>query len=146
MNRMTEMIQLANAMRMFVIANSKTMNDAEALSVSGLHEKWEAGKIYKAEDVGKVVWWKGKLYRIVSAHTAQAHFPPDGEGLLALYRPIVVGHAGTAADPIPYIYGMDVSAGLYYVDNGTVWIAKKDMMPCVWNPAEGNEWEKFAGN
>lgn len=141
MNKLTEMTQLANAMRMFVIANSKAMTDSEALSVLGLHEKWEVGKVYKSEDVGKAVWWKGKLYRIVSAHTAQAHYPPDGEGLLALYRPIVIGHAGTAEDPIPYTYGMDVHTGLYYSHEGEVWIAKKDMMPCVWNPVEGNEWE-----
>lgn len=145
MNSLTEMAQLGNALRMFVIANSKTMTDAEAISVSGLHDKWAAGIVYTQEDVGKVVWYKGNLYRIVSAHTAMAHYPPDGEGLLSLYRPIVIGHSGTAADPIPYFYGMDVYAGLYYVDNGTVWIAKKDMIPCVWNPTEGNEWEKVNG-
>lgn len=143
MNKLTEMTQLGNALRMFVIANSKTMTDAEALSVSGLHEKWEVGRVFKEEDVNKVVWWKEKLYRIVSAHTAQAHYPPDGEGLLAIYRPIDIGHAGTADDPILFTYGMDVSAGLYYSYNDAVWIAKKDMIPCVWYPAAGNEWEKY---
>ena len=142
MNTETKMTQIGNALRMFVIANSKIMSDAEALSVSGLQEKWEVGRVFKEEDVNKVVWWKGKLYRIVSPHTAQAHYPPDGEGLLAIYRPIDIGHAGTADDPIPFMYGMDVTAWLYYSYEGTVWIAKKDMIPCVWYPAEGNEWGK----
>ena len=57
MNRLTEMTQLANAMRMFVIANSKTMSDAEALSVSGLQEKWEVDKVYKAATMHELTPW-----------------------------------------------------------------------------------------
>ena len=134
--------ELHNALELFVQMNGKAMTDEQAISVSTMHEAWAAGRVFKAEDVGMVVRYKDKLYRIVGAHTAQAHFPPDGEGLLALYRPIVMGHSGTEADPIPYIYGMDVAAGAYYSYQGEVWIAAKDMMPCVWNPAEGNEWTK----
>jgi len=143
MNKLTEMTQLGNALKMFVKANGKAMTDAEALSVSGLHDKWEAGIIYEAEDVNKVVRYKDKLYRIVSAHTSAAHYPPDGEGLLALYRPIVIGHAGTLEDPIPFVYGMDVASGLCYSYNGAIWTATKGMIPCVWYPAEGNEWDKI---
>lgn len=133
--------EMHNALKLFVKYNGWKMTDDEAISVSSMHEKWVAGRVFEADDVESVVSYKGKLYRIVSAHTAQAHFPPDGEGLFALYRPIVLGHEGTEDDPIPYTYGMDVSAGLYYTDKGSLWMAKKDMNPCVWPPAEGNEWE-----
>lgn len=136
--------EMHNALKLFVRMNGKAMTDEEALSVSGMHEEWKAGRVYAAEDVKLVVSYNGNLYRIASAHTAQAHYPPDGPGLLALYRPIVVGHEGTEADPIPYTYGMDVSAGLYYSYNDKVWIAQKDMKPCVWPPAESNEWKDVA--
>ena len=122
---------------------SKFLTDEQALSVSTMHEEWKAGRVFEFEDIDMVVRYKDKLYRIVGAHTAQEHYPPDGEGLLALYRPIVTGHAGTADDPIPFVYGMDISAGLYYSYEGATWFAKKDMSPCVWSPTEGNEWTKL---
>lgn len=133
--------ELHNALGLFVKYGSAKMTDEEALSVSTMHEVWKAGRVFEAEDVNTVVQHKDKLYRIVSAHTALAHYPPDGEGLLALYRPIVMDHAGTADDPIPFVYGMDVTAGNYYSYSGATWIASKDMAPCVWPPSEGNEWE-----
>ena len=134
--------ELHNAMGLFVQMSGKAMTDEQALSVSTMHEEWKAGRVFEADDVNMVVRYKDRLYRIVSAHTAQAHYPPNGEGLLALYRPIVQGHSGTEADPIPYVYGMDVTAGLHYSYNGEVWIASKDMAPCVWPPAIGNEWKR----
>ena len=134
--------ELHNALSMFVAMNGKSMTDEQALSVGTMHEEWKAGRVFEVDDVDMVVKYKDHLYRIVSAHTALAHYPPDGEGLLALYRPIVQGHAGTEADPIPFVYGMDVEAGKYYGYNGENWIASKDMKPCVWPPAEGNEWTK----
>lgn len=141
MDKRLGMAELHNALRLFVAMNGSKMTDEQALSVSSMHDKWVAGTVYTAEDVNKVVKHEGGLYRIVSAHTAQAHYPPNGEGLLALYRPIVIGHAGTKEDPIPFTYGMDVTAGLYYSHANSLWLAKTTMAPCVWNPAEGNEWE-----
>lgn len=142
MDKRMEMKELRNALRLFVAMNGCKMTDEQALSVSGLHDKWAPDIVYTAEDVDKVVKHNGKLYRIVSAHTAAAHYPPDGEGVLALYRPIDVVHAGTMEDPIPFVYGMDVTAGLYYSHENGLWLAKTTMTPCVWNPAAGNEWEK----
>lgn len=142
MNRRTEMAELRNALRLFVSANGAAMSDEQALSVSSLHDKWEAGIVYEDKDVNKVVKHKGKLYRIVSAHTAAAHYPPDAEGVLALYRPIDISHAGTLEDPIPFVYGMDVTGGLYYSYENAIWLAKINMAPCVWPPAEGNEWKR----
>lgn len=139
MNKRKEMAELRNAMRLFVQANGTAMTDQEALSVSSLHDPWAAGVEYAAE---QVLRHNDTLYRVVTAHTAQAHQPPDGEGMLAIYRPIVLDAAGTQDDPIPYTYGMDVTAGLYYSYTGSLWIAKTDMAPCVWPPADGNEWEE----
>ena len=50
--------------------------------------------------------------------TPQDHQPPDGEGMLAIYRPIDQTHAGTLEDPIPWVYGMDCPAGSYFSYQG----------------------------
>lgn len=41
-----------------------------------------------------------------------------------------------------WAYGMHVITGDLVRDEGVVWEAKKDMKPCIWRPAEGNEWTK----
>ena len=136
MDKLRSAAQLRNALRLFVA--SAKLSDDEALSVSDLHDKWSPGVAYAAD---KVLQHNGGLYRVVTPHTSQAHQPPDAEGMLAIYRPIVQEATGTQEDPIPYLYGMDVHTGLYYVYQGALWRAKVDMLPCVWPPAEGNEWE-----
>ena len=141
MNKSKEMAELRNALKLFVRANGKGMTDTDALSVSSLHEKWKAGRVFTADDIDKVVRHGDGLYRIASAHTAQAHYPPDGEGLLALYRPISPQHTGTHEDPIPWVYGMDCFMGLYYTHNDALWICAGDMTPCVWAPGTAGVWQ-----
>ena len=68
--------------------------------------------------------------------------PPHGEGMLAIYRPIDEGHAGTQGDPIPWVYGMDCHTGSYYGYGGVTYLCKGDMLPCVWYPDSGIwQWE-----
>ena len=68
--------------------------------------------------------------------------PPHGEGMLAIYRPIDTGHAGTMEDPIPWVYGMDVKKNKYYSYGGVVYRAAENMLPCVWYPDSGIwQWE-----
>ncbi len=71
----------------------------------------------------------------------QAHQPTHGEGMLAVYRPIDTTHAGTLEDPIPWVYGMDCTSGLYYSYNAAVYLCKADMKPCVWAPGTAGLWQ-----
>ena len=67
------------------------------------------------------------------------------EGMLAIYRPIVLAHEGTLEDPIPFIEGMDCERDKYYSYNGEIYKALQDMTPCVWAPGtQGTEavWQK----
>ena len=42
-----------------------------------------------------------------------------------------------------YIYGQNVFAGdRCYDGGGKLWVAQKDMLPCTWPPAAGNEWKE----
>lgn len=103
--------------------------------------EWVAGAEYRKDTK---LYYKDTLYNVEQDLTSSESSPPDAEGVLALYRPIVPGHAGTQDDPIPWIYGMDCVEGLYYLHNGTIYKALQSMAPCTWEPgAAGTEtiWE-----
>lgn len=87
-----------------------------------------------------IVNYNGQLYRVLNTPTDNR--PPDAAGMLAVYRPIVTGHAGTTADPIPWVYGIDCKAGLYYSYADQIWLCKSDMSPCTWMPgSDSNVWD-----
>ncbi len=121
-------------------ASATTIPDAQALEMPDLFPTWETvpaeGKGLAAE---RVISKDGQLYRVVQPVTPQEHQPPDGEGMLAIYRPINPEHAGTADDPIPWVYGMDCHAGEYYSYEGAVYMVAEggDMIPCTWPPDSG---------
>lgn len=121
-----------------LIRDRKDVSDEDAVTMPHLFREWEEvlerGKLLEAETILR----KGEvLYRVVQATTPQSHYPPDGEGMLAHYRPIDVNHGGTKEDPIPWRYGMDCSALFYYTYAGKLWLCKGDMKPCVWAPDSG---------
>ena len=127
-------------------ATATTITDTQALQMPDLFPAWEdllaAGN--KLEE-NTVLRDGSTLYRVVQSGgvTPQEHQPPHGEGMLAVYRPIDEGHAGTLEDPIPWVYGMDCTAGTYYSYNGhTYQVAEGgDMTPCVWPPDTAGLWQ-----
>lgn len=88
------------------------------------------------------------LYRVVQETVKPLESqPPHGEGMLAVYRPIEVTHAGTLDDPIPWVYGMDCLEGQYFSYNGHIYkvAVGGNMIPCVWTPDSGIwQWEKIS--
>ena len=64
------------------------------------------------------------------------HRPPHS-------KPIDREHAGTADDPIPWVYGMDCHAGKCYRYNGKVYQVAEggDMIPCTWPPDTPGMWQ-----
>jgi hypothetical protein len=104
-----------------------------------LYDGWAAGATYAK---GTLLTWNGRLYRVEQESvTSQEHQPPDAEGMLAVYRPIDDQHAGTAEDPIPWVYGMDCRADRYYSYAGASYLCKADMLPCVWPPDTQGLWQ-----
>ena len=112
-------------------------DDATALTLSPVCPDWEAETHYEA---GEIVNHDGQPYRVVQAVDALEHQPPGAEGMLAIYRPIDPA-TGTIDDPKTFYYGMDVTSGLYYTYNGKTYLAKADMLPCVWNPGSEGVWQ-----
>ena len=127
-----------------LVATATTLTDAQALGIQhDLYPVWPDGVdetgAYRA---GQVITDNGSVYRVVRAVTPIESQPPHGEGMLAIYRPIVEGHKGNKKDPIPWVYGMDVKKNKYYSYGGVVYRAAETMMPCVWYPGSGIwQWE-----
>ena len=131
-----------------LVAMATTLTDAQALGIRrDLYPVWPDGVdetgAYRA---GQVITDNGSVYRVVQAVTPIESQPPHGEGMLAIYRPIDTGHAGTQGDPIPWVYGMDCHTGSYYSYGGITYLCKGDMLPCVWYPDSGIwQWEAVNG-
>lgn len=135
--------QLSAAAKLYVQA-ATDVQDETALEMPDLFRTWEealAAGTTLAQN--SIVNDGGTLYRVVSAGGVilQAHQPPHGEGMLAVYRPIDTAHTGTQEDPIPWVYGMDCAEGLYYSHNATVYLCKANMTPCVWAPGTAGLWQ-----
>ena len=135
--------QLSAAAKLYVQA-ATDVPDETALEMPDLFKTWEevleAGKTV-AEN--SIINDGGTLYRVVATGGVlpQEHQPPHGEGMLAVYRPIDTTHTGTPEDPIPWVYGMDCTEGLYYSYNATVYLCKANMTPCVWAPGTAGLWQ-----
>lgn len=135
--------QLAAFARVMAVQAAPTMTDDQALTMPDLFPTWEQ-VLEEAQPLKKdsILSDGGTLYRVVQDNTTpQEGQPPHGEGMLAVYRPIDQSHAGTAEDPVPWIYGMDCHEGTYYSYNGKTYLCKSDMLPCVWAPDTPGLWQ-----
>ena len=135
--------QLSAAARMYVQA-ATDVPDETALQMPDLFKTWaEVLAAGQTVPQNTIINDGGTLYRVVATGGVlpQEHQPPHGEGMLAVYRPIDTTHAGTLEDPIPWVYGMDCSTGLYYSYETAVYLCKADMKPCVWAPGTAGVWQ-----
>lgn len=97
---------------------------------------WKGGEEFAQWEL---ISHKNIAYQVQQATTSEEHRPPDSEGMLAIYVPYVVaGPDGVK----PWAYGAHYTTGDLVRKDGVVWEAKKDMKPCIWRPAEGNEWTR----
>ena len=68
----------------------------------------------------------GKLWRVIQPTlTIQAHYAP-GVGTESLYEEISGTHDGTLDDPIPYSGNMALTQGLYYYQEGAIYLCTRD--------------------
>lgn len=103
---------------------------------ASVYPVWQPNTEYKQ---WQLITYKDTVYQVQQDTTSQEIYPPDGTGLLAIYVPYVV----PGADGVkPWAYGAHYYTGDLVRKDGVVWEAKKDMIPCVWEPTEGNEWTK----
>ena len=133
--------QMQAAVKLYV-QKATDIPDEQALEMPDLFYTWDevlaAGEQLEADTVLNL---DGQLYRVVQPVTPQEHQRPDGEGMLAIYRPIDQTHEGTKEDPVPFVYGMDVQQGTYYSSGGKTYLCNLTMTPCVWAPGTPGLWQ-----
>ena len=113
--------------------NTLSVDDQTALRMLTFYPEW-ADLIGKTVDKAEYKFQhNGKLYKTIPAnHTFQADWIP-GVGTESIYTRIDEEHAGTLADPISYDGNMELSAGLYYTQDGVTYLCNRDTINPVYN-------------
>ena len=104
-------------------ANAVERSDLDALAVKDIYPAWDS-LIGQTVNVDFKLTYDGKLYKVIQSHTIQADWIP-GNGTESLYTVIDEGHAGTLDDPIPYGGNMELTEGLYYSQDGIVYLCTR---------------------
>lgn len=114
--------------------NTLEVDDTTALRMVEFYPEWN-GLIGKTVDkAGFRFTYGGKLYKTIPAnHTFQSNWVP-GVGTESLYTRIDETHDGTQYDPIPYDGNMELTAGLYYIQNGVTYLCTRNTGNPVYNP------------
>ena len=96
-----------------------------ALNYIPLYPNWEK-HIGEKLNVGDRVEYNNQLYKVITAHTAQADWTPDVA--LTLFEPIDIVNEGTLDNPIVAAVGMTYFKDKYYLDetNGKVYLCTRD--------------------
>ena len=109
--------------------NSLTVDDNTALRMAEFYPEWASDTDYA---VGFKVQHHSRLFRCLQAHTSQEGWEP--ENAPALWEEICETHDGTKYDPIPYEGSMALVSGLYYSQDGVVYLCSRDTVNPVYNP------------
>lgn len=70
------MSDILTAVKRMLSTETDELSDEDALDVAALFPTW-ASKIGEAVTVGERLWYDGKLYKVVQAHTASSEWTPD---------------------------------------------------------------------
>lgn len=121
-------LEEARRLRGFIETAAQSLPDDVALAAVALHPAWAAGKAYP---VGHKVQHGGGLWRCVTGHTSQEGWEPEVSA--SLWEGIDETHAGTQDDPVPYDGNMALQEGLYYEQDGTIYLCNRDTVNPVYN-------------
>lgn len=111
----------------------QSLPDSAALEAVTLYPAWENLIGRTVDKAGFRFRYGGKLYKAIPAgHTFAAQWVP-GVGTESLYARIDEEHGGTLEDPIPYDGGMELTEGLYYVQDGVVYLCTRGTGQPVYN-------------
>lgn len=107
---------------------SQSLEDSVALTAVELFPKWK-DLVEKGVEVEKGFRFQhdNKLYRTEQPkYTFVAHYVPGAVGTESLFSKVDETHAGTIEDPIPYETNMEIYEGLYYSQNGVLYLCIRD--------------------
>lgn len=107
---------------------SQSLEDAVALTAVELFPNWKV-MVEKSEKVAKGFrfQYEGRLYRTEQPeYTFVAHYVPGSTGTESLFSLVDESHKGTIDDPIPFEKNMEIYKGMYYTQNGVLYLCIRD--------------------
>lgn len=116
-------INQTGAISFVALAESGTIPEDTALEHKELFTEWTSGVAYK---VGQIRKYNDMLYKVRQVHTSEADKTPDM--IPALWSAINKTNAGTIDDPIPAVANMEYVKGLYYIENGVIYLMNRQGM------------------
>lgn len=118
----------AKRLRSIIETAAQGLDDQASLEAKCLHPVWKPGISYSA---GYKVQYGGRLWKVIQAHTSQEGWEP--ENAASLFTEITESHSGTVVDPIPYNNNMELTEGLYYSQDGVVYLCTRSTGQPVYN-------------
>lgn len=107
---------------------AQSLDDTDALTAVELFPYWKV-LIEKGTKVEKGFRFQhdGTLYRVEQpTYTFVEHYVPGSVGTESLFAVVDETHKGTKEDPIPYQTNMEIYKGLYYTQNGVLYLCTRD--------------------
>lgn len=105
------------------------LDDNTAVQMIEMYPLWESGNDYP---IGYKVQRNDRLWKCLQAHRSQDGWIP--EAAPALWCEINETRDGTIDDPIPYDGNMTLVEGLYYMQDGEIYICKYGSGIAVYAP------------
>ena len=68
--------QILDAVKHLLSGDTEQMNDEEAMNSAALFPTW-ISKLGSSVSVNERLWYNGKLYKVIQAHTVQSDWTPD---------------------------------------------------------------------
>lgn len=133
---------LLRMQRELVQVDDFTEQEFSVFAKAGLFPVWEPNAHYEKNE--RIVF-ENIVYEVQQELTSQAHQKPGDVGMLSSYRPISSYYEtesdGSLDKPYAYLHGMDVYSGKYYTFENALYLAKADLLPCVWDPGTPGLWQ-----
>lgn len=118
----------AYALRALIEKAAASLPDEDALDGVELFPRWAADVDVTA---GDRYGYNGKLYKVLQSHRTQADWTPDVA--VSLFAEVAADtEQGTKENPIPYSGNMALEAGLYYTQDGVVYLCTRDTINPVY--------------
>ena len=106
--------------------------DEQAMDVPALFPAW-ADLIGQQVEADKRLFYGGRLWKVLQAHTVQADWTPDVAA--SLYTEVASNpEQGTIDNPIPYNGNMELVEGLYYSQDGVTYHCIRSTGTPVYHP------------
>ena len=132
-------INRAKVLRKIITDKMQSLEDAEALKVPELYDRWRVDTDYTA---GIKVRFKNKLYKVLQDHKSQADWTPSAA--VSLFAEVLIPDPGVIPDWVQPGAGNAYMKGDKVKHNGETWQSLIDNN--VWEPGTPgteNLWQKL---